>query len=103
MKPIIPIIALLFLLPLVSAYTVNQPLTINVKLQYDNGTALSDVLVPACIDSIYFKGNSSFVQHDAEMTAGTYHSTVFTPSTTGDYQLSVECTYNNETAKYFDE
>jgi hypothetical protein len=92
----------LCLVPLVSAYQVNQPLTINVKLQLDNGTVLTDVLVPACIDSIYYDGNSSLLVRDQPMTPGTYHSTVFTPPAVGDYELSVFCTHNNETVRYFE-
>jgi len=96
------LLVVLLFVPLVSAYQVNQPLTINVKLQYDNGSVLSDVLVPACIDSIYFDGNSSLLVRDQPMTPGTYHSTVFTPPVVGDYELSVICTFNNETARYFE-
>lgn len=92
----------LFLLPLVSAYQINQSITINVKLQVDNGTALQDVLVPACIDSIYYDGNNSFVVHDAPLTPGTYHSMVWTPTAEGSYELSVQCTVSNETAKYYE-
>ena len=93
----------LVVLPLVSAYQVNQPLTINVKLQYDNGTAISDVVVPACIASVYYEGNSSMVLYDSAMVAGVYHGIIFTPTATGVYTLSVKCSYSGETAKYYED
>ena len=82
------------------AYEVNRPLDIQVKLQYDNGMTLTDVVSQACIISIYNQGTSSLVVRDANMTAGSYHDYSFTPTSTGDYVLSVKCDHNNESASY---
>ena len=93
----------LSLLPLVSSYQVNSPLDIKVKLQYDDGVNLTDVLSTACIASIYFAGDSSLVVRDATMTPGTYHEIIFTPTAAGDYTISIKCTYGNSTVTYHEE
>lgn len=97
------LLALLLLVPLVSAYQVNSPLDIKVKLQYDNGVNLTDVMSTACIASIYYAGNSSLLVRDQPMTPGTYHDIVFLPTAVGDYTISIKCTYGNETVTYHED
>lgn len=97
------LLALLVLVPLVSAYEVNAPLDIKVKLQYDNGTALSDVVSQACIASIYSASTEDLLLRDVNMTPGAYHGVTFTPNATGEYTVSIRCGVGNETVTYHED
>lgn len=86
-----------------SAYQVNQPLDVRVRLQYDNGSSLVDVLSQACIMSVYSEASSSLVVRDGVMTVVSgYHNYTFVPVSTGGYVVSVQCTFNNETVAFHD-
>jgi hypothetical protein len=85
------------------AYEVNKPLTVQVKFQYDDGLSVVDVVTQSCDISVYFQasqGNFTPVVIGAPMSGGSYHVFVFTPQFVGDYVLSVECSYGNESAVY---
>lgn len=95
------IVFLLFLfVPLVGAFSVNSPVVIEVLLQDDSGSSLVSLSNASCLTSIYFFGNSSFVVHDASMTAGIPYEFIFIPDTAGDYRVSVLCSYLNESVNY---
>jgi hypothetical protein len=102
-KAILLGLMLILCVSFISAYTVNQPLDIQIKLQYDNGVTLTDITSSACIISIYFHGNNSLLVRDQSMIAGSYHSYSFTPVSTGDYTVNVKCDYNNESAIYVED
>lgn len=96
-------ILFLFLLCIVgvSAYQVNVPINVLVKLQQDNGTALTLITSQVCIGSVYFHGNDSLLVRD-ELLINTslFHNLLFTPLDFGVYTVSVKCTYAGESAIY---
>jgi hypothetical protein len=97
------LLVVLCCLPLVSAYEVGVPLDIKVKLQFDDGVSLLDVVDDVCIVSIYFAGNESLVVRDVQMSGGAYHNVTFFPSAVGEYTVSVRCVYGNESVSYYED
>lgn len=93
---------LLLLIPLVSAFSVNSPVTIEVLLQ-DDSVGLVSLSNASCLISVFFFGNNSFVVHDQSMTAGIPYQFTFVPDTAGSYRTSVLCSYLNESVNYHED
>jgi hypothetical protein len=93
----------LLMIGFASAYAVNVPLTVQLTVQHDNGVTLTPVVTQACIGSVYSYSTFQLIVRDQPLIAGNpYHSFTFTPTSIGDYSISVKCDYLNESATYFE-
>ena len=99
MKILIYLITALLLISFISAYTINQTIYLNLTVQDDSNNYITSQI---CIGAVYFWGNESFLFKDRPLTnIGNYHLMNFTPTANGNYVITAECSYNNETSSYY--
>ena len=102
MNKLFYLLFLFLLIPFVSSYSVNQSIPLSVKVQYDNGVSLSDILVPACVISMFNHDADVFTFRNQSMTpSGEFHTYTFIPSLAGSYTASVLCSHSGDSSAYW--
>jgi hypothetical protein len=100
MKKLIFLLVFLLSISFVSAYNVGSPIPLSVRVQYDDGVSLSNVPIP-CRLSMFNHDLDIFVLRNVSMTAGSYHSYSFTPSSAGSYTASIFCSYLGDSSVFW--